>query len=450
MEYKVIGKRIKRYDGMAHVTGETRYVDDIYVPGTLVVKALRSPVHKGKLQSIDVSEAEKMPGVAGVITNEDVPNPFQDQPVLAVNIRYKGEPIAAVAAVDEETALAALAKIKVKIEEQVPVFDPIEAMKPDAPKVRPEGNFYMFGKYPFRKVVFGDVEAGFKEADHIIEGEYFHPMHEQVPMETWVCLAVPEPDGRLTVYTQSQGIHLSLGWLESVLHAEPGSPKTAKWADRTRRRGITGFSDIKLIGGFCGGAFGGKMDVQADHLPCILALKTGRPCKWRWTREEENLYSTRRGPWIIKIKDGVKKDGRIVARQIKAIRDAGAYTSFNAYAVDKYSFLATGPYFIPNVYVEAYCVFTNKVYHHAMRGFGITHSAFSTEVQMNKIAAELGIDPWEIRFINAYHNGDRSPTRRVLDSVYLIETMQELARKAGVTLPDKLMKMTSAERGQAQ
>lgn len=446
MAFKVIGKREKRYDGLAHVTGETRYVDDIFVPGILMTKVLRSPVAKGQVRNIDISGAEHLPGVVGVITNEDVPNMHQDQPVLASSIRYKGEPIAAVAAVDEDTALEAISKIKVDIEEEEAVFDPLEAMKAGAPKVRPEGNLYMYGKYPFRKVVFGNIEAGFKEADYIIEGEYFHPTLEHAPIEPWASLAVPEADGRLTVYTMSQSLHLTLGWLADVLHMEPDDIRFIKWAWRTRQRGSTSLSDLKYIGGIVGGAFGGKLDIQADHIPAILALKIGRPVKWRWTREEDLLYSIYRGAWHIKIKDGVKKDGHIVARQIRSVRDAGAYTTFNPYVVEKHCFLANGPYFIPNVYVEGYCVYTNKTPASAMRGFGMTPNNFAIEVQMNRIASQIDIDPWELRFINAYRNGDQTATRRVLDSVYLIETMQALAKKAGVKLPDKLMAMTSAER----
>lgn len=432
MTLKIVGHREKRYDGLAHVAGETQFVDDVFVPGTLTVKAFRSPVVKGNIRNINTSAAERLSGVAGVITHEDVPNNVfgLDQPVLAgKTVRYKGQPIAAVAAVDEDTALEALGQIKVEIDEEEPVFDPLEALKPGAPKVRPEGNCFMFGDKPFRRIVFGDIEAGFKEADYVIEGGYFHPAMAPAQLEPQVSLAVPEANGRLTIYTVSQRLYYHLGQLADILH-------------------IAGLSDIKYVGGTVGGTFGSKNDIHADHVTAILALKTGQPVKWRWTREEEMLYSTYRGTWHINIKDGIKKDGRIVARQIRSIRDAGAYTLLNAYVVDKHCFLASGPYFIPNIYIEGYCVYTNKSPASSMRGFGITPATFAVEVQMNKIASELGMDPWELRFVNAYRNGDRTATRRVLDSVYLIETMQALAKKAGVELPDKLMAMTSAERGE--
>jgi CO/xanthine dehydrogenase Mo-binding subunit len=457
MKLHVVGENKKRYDGLAHATGETKFVDDVIVPGTLTVKAFRSPVAKGKIRNIDTSVAEKLSGVEGIITHMDVPtNAYGlagDQPVLAATeIRYKGEPIAAVAAVDEKTALKAIELIKVEIDEEQPVFDPLEAMKPDAPKVRPEGNCFEIAGRPYRKVVFGDAEAGFKEADFIIEGQYRHPPMEHAALEPQCSLAVPEPTGRLTIYTVSQALYFHLGMLAGVLHMKEGDIKcacVAKWAPRTRStwRGSMGLSDVKLVGGTVGGGFGGKNDIHCDHVTAVLALKTGQPVKWRWTREEEMLYSTCRGAWNIKIKDGVKKDGRIVARQVTSIHDGGAYTTLSAYVVDKHCYLVCGPYHIPNIYVEGYCVYTNKPPASSMRGFGVTPATFAIEVQMNKIAAKLGMDPWEIRFINAYRNGDQLATRRKLDSVYLIETMQALAKKAGVSLPEKYMAMTSAERG---
>ena len=169
MDLKIVGERKTRYDGLAHVTGETRFVDDLRIPGTLMVKVLRSPVVKGTLRRIDTSDARSLPGVAAVITHEDVPNNafglVPDQPVLAQSIRFKGEPIAAVAAVDESTALRALDRIAVEIDDEEPVFDPLEAMKPGAPLVRPEGNCFLYDGRPFRKVVLGDIEAGFRDAD---------------------------------------------------------------------------------------------------------------------------------------------------------------------------------------------------------------------------------------------------------------------------------------------
>lgn len=427
----VVGQRVPRYDGLAHVTGETRFVDDVVVRGTLHVKALRSPVIKGQIKHLDTKKAESMPGVAGVITARDVPvNAFgmiPDQPVLAAEaVRFRGEPIAAVAAVDEDTALEAVARIRLEIEEQEYVLDPLEAMKPEAPKVRPEGNLYLFGERPYRQIVLGDIEAGFKEADVVVEGEYRHPSIEHAQLETQVSLVVPDARGGLTIHTVSQAHYFHLGMLCGILKMP--------------------MSKVRYVGGTVGGGFGSKNDIHADHVTALLALKTGRPVKWRWTREEELLYSTFRGAWHLHIKDGVKENGRLVARQIRSVRDSGAYTSLNSYVVDKHCYLASGPYFIENVYVQGYCVYTNKPPSSSMRGFGITPSTFATEVHLNKIAEAIGRDPWEVRFLNAYRVGEHTATGRVLDSVALVEVMQALARKAEVELPSRLMAMTSARR----
>ena len=449
MERRVVGQRKKRYDGLAHVTGKTRFVDDVCIPGTLTVKVLRSAAVKGRIRRMDISAAVSLPGVAGVITHKDVPhNAFglvPDQPVLAETIRYKGQPIAAVAAVDERTALKAIDRMRVEIDEEEPVFDPLEAMKPGAPKVRPEGNCYMYGEHPCRKVVFGDIEAGFRDADHVIEGTFRTRPVEHAPMETQVSLAVPEGQGRLTIYTVSQSLLFHHGLLASILKMDKGDLRLASLAEAAR---YGGQEDVQIAfrSGTVGGSFGAKNDIHADHVTALLALKTGRPVKWRWTREEETLYSTHRGAWHIRIRDGVKMDGRIVARQVTSIRDAGAYSALNTYVVDKHCFMVSGPYFIPNVHVEGYCVYTNKTPSSSMRGFGVFPATFACEMQMNKIASHLKIDPWELRFINAYRNGDRTPTRRVLDSVYLIETMQACAEKAGLKLPERLAAMTSETR----
>ena len=453
METKVVGQRVKRYDGMAHVTGETRFVDDVIVPGALKIKVLRSPVIKGKVRHLDTSAAERIPGVAGVITAADVPcNAYgiiPDQPVLAEMIRYRGEPIAAVAAVDEDTAMEAIDAMKLDVEEEPYVLDPVEAMKSDAPKVRPEGNTFMFGERNFRQIKLGDVKEGFGKADLIVENAYRHPSLEHAQLEPMASLAVPNASGKLTIYTVSQALYFHLGMLCGILQMDPEKVQCKQWAARTGSswRHNAGYSDINYVGGTVGGGFGAKNDIHADHVTALLALKTGRPCKWRWTREEDLLYSTFRGAWRMNIKDGITKDGRIVAREIRSIRDAGAYSSLNPYVVDKHSYLAAGPYFIENVYVQGYCVYTNKPPASSMRGFGITPATFATEVQMDRIAAELGMDPWEIRFVNAFRKGEHTATRRVVNSVALVEVMQKLAEKAGVDLSDKLKAMTSAERG---
>lgn len=429
--FKVIGKRIRRFDGMGHVTGRTIYVDDIKLPGMFMIKVLRSPVPKAKILNLDVSPAKKTIGVAGVLTYKDVPyNRFglvPDQPVLAEDeVRYKGQPIAAVAAVDEDTAMEAIDKIKLDLEEQTPVFDPIEAMKPDAPKVRPEGNLYMFDGYPCRKVRLGNVEEGFEKADYIIEGRYTNSTNEHAPLETQCSVAAVDSSDRLVIYTVSQDLYFHLGQLAPVLKMP--------------------LSKIRYIGGTVGGGFGAKNDIHADHITALMALKIKKPVKWRWTREEEMLYSTCRGAWIFEFKDGVTKDGRIIARKIKTIHDCGAYSALGPYVVEKNALLVSGPFAIPNIWIDGYCVYTNKTPASSMRGFGIINGSSAEQVQMEKIAKKLGMDSWEIRFKNAWREGDSTATRQKLKSVSLIETMQECAKLAGIELSEELKAMSSKER----
>ncbi len=452
MELKVVGKEMRRYEGLSHVTGAVRYVDDVFVPGTLVVKALRSPVDKGNIIRLDTTKAEKLPGVVGIVTAADVPcNSYGfltlDQPVMAeTDVRYKGEPIAAVAAQNVDAAIEAVELIDLEIEEQTPVFDVFEAMKPDSPKVRPDGNILKIDGRDCRRIIFGDIEKGFAEADEVVESEYLFPSQEHAALETQVSLAVPESDGRLTIYTVTQGLYFLLRQLNRILGQ--GNDVSDRWSGRFQYsyRGKLGFCDLKYVGGTVGGGFGGKTDHHADPITALLALKTGKPCKWRWTREEEMLYSTRHCPWLMYFKDGVKKDGRIVARYARSIHDAGAHTGLSSYVVDKHCYYLIGPYHIPNVLVEGYVVYTNRTPTGAIRGFGLTPGTFATEVQINKVAERIGMDPWEIRFINSVRNGDHLATRRELDSVYLIETMQALAKWAGVTLPDHCARATSEPR----
>ena len=227
-----------------------------------------------------------------------------------------------------------------------------------------------------------------------------------------------------------------------------GDDVSHRWSERMQYsfRGHLGFCDIKYVGGNVGGAFGGKTELHADGIAALLALKTGRPCKWRWTREEEMLYSARHSPWRMTFKDGVTKDGRIVARKVFSVHDAGAYTGLSSYVVDKHAFYVAGPYYLPNVEVKCSVVYTNRVPTGAIRGFGVTPGTYACEIQMNMIAERLGMDPWELRFINAMRNGDQLATRTKLESVYLVETMKKLAEVVNHPLDEKYAALTSAPR----
>jgi CO/xanthine dehydrogenase Mo-binding subunit len=426
-----VGKPIPRYDGIGHVTGRTIFVDDITVPGMLYIKVLRSPVHKGVIRNLDISRAENLPGVAGIVTARDIPGQNSvwapDQPVLVdKNIRYMGERIAAVAAVDEDTAMEAVEQIKLDIEEQTPVFDPIEAMKPGAPKVRPEGNLWQFNSGDRRVLQKGDVEKGFQEADEIVEQRIFQKSNNHAAMEPHVSVAYIDENGRLKIHTVSQAYHFHLSQLCAIFNLP--------------------ISKVCMVGGTVGGGFGGKNEIQCDHITGLMALKIRRPVKYRMTRKEVMLYSTKRGAFIFDYKCGVKKNGLFAACKVTGIHDMGAYNTLGDYAVQKQCLYLTGPYNCPNVRYDGFGVFTNKPVSSSMRGFAIINVTHASEIMMNLMAEAIGMDPWEIRFINAWREGDTGPTMWRVTAAGLIETMKKAAEMAGIALPDRLKAMSSGGR----
>jgi CO/xanthine dehydrogenase Mo-binding subunit len=429
-ETNYVGQRLPRYDGMQHATGTTRYVGDIKLPGMLYVKAWRSPVPSAKIVKIDVSRARKMPGVVAVVTGAEVPvNVFGgEQPVLAdKEIRYIGQEVVAIAAESEDQAREAVSKVRVELEQRTPILDPLPAMQPGSPKVRPEGNLMMFGDQDHMRIRKGDVDAAFAKADIIVESYFRTAAQEHSPIETQASIAYTDSMGRTHVYTCTQAVFFNHGTIAAIL----GKPQSA----------------VHMIGGIVGGGFGSKNDPHADHICAVVSLYTGgRPVKWVWTREEEFVASTHRGATHLWFKDGVMKDGRIIARKIKSVRDGGAYPSTNDYVVRKAAYGVAGPYNIPNVWVDAYAVFTNKRPTSSMRGFGLYQASFAWDVQIERIAEKIGLDSWRLRFLNAIHNGDTSATRAVQYNCGLIEVMQAAAQRAGIRLDDDLLKMSSKAR----
>jgi len=429
-ETQYVGKRLPRYDGMQHATGKTRYVGDIQLPGMLHVQAWRSPVSSAVIKSIDVSRARRLPGVVAVITGAEVPvNVYGgEQPVLAdKEIRYLGQEVAAVAAEDLETAREAVRRIKVELEEREPVLDPLKAMEPGARKMRPEGNLLLFGDKDHVQIRKGDVESALAKADHIVESYFRTAAQEHSPIETQASIATTDAMGRTHIHTVTQAVFFNQGTIAAIL----GRPQAA----------------VHMIGGILGGGFGSKNDPHADPICAVLSLHThGRPVKWVWTREEEFVASTHRAATHMWFKDGVMKDGRIIARKIKSVRDGGAYPSTNDYVSRKHAYGVAGPYNIPNVWIDAYAVFTNKRPTSSMRGFGLFQASFAWDVQIERIAEAVGINSWRLRFLNAVHDGDTSATGAAQHNCGLIEVMQTAARRAGIRLDDDLLKMSSGKR----
>jgi CO/xanthine dehydrogenase Mo-binding subunit len=438
MMTSIVGQSVPKTDGLGQVTGSALYIDDIKYPGMHYIKMLHSPVHRGLIRNLDVSAAENVPGVLGTITAKDVPGQdgygfFMDQQVFASEfVCYRGERIAGVVAVDEDAALEGVSKIKVDIEEQEPVFDMFEAMKPESPLVRPNLETNLWDKFgdgtqTIYRLRAGDVEAGFAEADEIVETEIYEATHDHAQLEPHISIAFLDDAGRLAIHTDSQAFYLHL-----VLCLCPvlGLPT----------------SKIRYIGGRIGGGFGGRNDVHTDHITGIAALKFKVPVKWRLTRREDLATTMKRGPYIFKVKDGVKKDGRIVARYVKCWHDCGAWAGMGPYAVGKIAQFGMGPYSVPNLWYDGWSIFTNKPPATSMRGFATTNGCSAIELAMDRAAEAIGMSPWEIRLINAWRMGERGGTQYEVPSPGTVETLLKAAELAGVDLPDHLKAMTSERR----
>lgn len=438
-ELNVVGQSVDRSDGIGHATGRTVFTADHLFPGTLHLKMVRSPLHHARIKGVDLSEAMRVPGVVRALTAKDVPHnrytilgligvePEEEFVLAEDRVRFKGEAIVAIVAETEAAALEAVARTRLDLEELPAVFDVEEALKPGAPIVTHWGNnTFMYEGHNCRRVRLGDVEAAFAQADHIVEGVYNTSPIEHAPIETTGCIAVPEANGRYTVYTNTQALYFSLDNTSIILQV-PGNR-------------------LHFVGGTVGGGFGGKVDVIVEPIATLAAMLTNRPVRFWYSRSEEMQVSSTRSAWRIYLKDGITKDGRIIARKVTSYADCGAYSRQTPYALTKHAANAAGPYAIPNVSIDAYCVYTNRQPSSAMRGFGITMASFALEVQMDKIAERVGVDPWTIRFINAYRNGDLKPHRKLAEDATLIETMQAAARLVGHDLPEAFKAMTSAPR----
>jgi carbon-monoxide dehydrogenase large subunit len=389
-----IGISLPRLDGRDKVTGQAVYGTDVKSPGMLFAKALRSPYPHARILNIDTSKAEALTGVKAVITGKSFPfRPFgaavRDTYFIAVDkVRFLGEPVAALAALDEDVAEEALGLIQVDYQELPAVFNPVEAMKPDAPLVHEELGSY--GQAPYNKAIAGtnicnhfrlrkgDVNQGFAKSDLIMEETYTIHKLQHCPMETHASMAQVAPDGRLTVWSNTQTPHV----IRLELAAAFGMP----------------LNGIRVIATYVGGGFGAK-------------------------REEEFLATVTRHPCQVTVKTGVNKDGTLVAREMVAIWDTGAYSQRGERVSRKAGYSAPGPYKMANIAVDSYCVYTNNVSAGAFRGFGDSQMTWAVEQHTDSIAERLGIDPIEFRLKDLYEEGTVSASGQVLKSVGLKDTI---------------------------
>ena len=413
--YSVVGKSVPQLDNVAKATGRAKYTADLKIFGMLFAKVLRSPLPHARILNIDTSKAERLPGVKAVICHKNVPrvvyNSYFREPIdeerlpadeyiFDTKVRYIGDKVAAVAATDLDIAEEALGLIQVEYEELPFVIDPIEAMKPDAPRIHEVENNLV------REVGWdiGNVEEGFNEADYIFENSYRTQMQQHVPLEPHSYIADVDSNGKLHIISATQGTFNVRVLLGKILNMP--------------------LHKIRVTRPFIGGGFGGKNDLFDEILCALLAMKVKRPVRLINTRKEEFTSSRVRHCHNMELKYGVKKDGTFVARQMKAVLNTGAYSAGGTKVT-----LTTGHRWImlyrtPNVRYEGKCVYCNTPVAAAMRGFGTPQQSFATESMIDEIAEKLGIDPIEIRLKNHRRLGEVDPICKItLGSVGIPECL---------------------------
>ncbi|HEY0441146.1 MAG TPA: molybdopterin cofactor-binding domain-containing protein [Xanthobacteraceae bacterium] len=412
---RYIGANVRRIDAPSKVSGALKYAGDMVMPGMLHMQVLRSPHPHARIASLDTSEAEAMEGVEGVVTCDDVPGEdgfgvfVHDQPVMARGkVRYVGEAIAAVAAEDAMTARRALDKIKIEYEPLPTVFDPEEATRPGAPVLHDYAPDNVTKHIPIRK---GDVEAGFAASDLVIEETYSTQQIEHAYLEPEAGLCHVDHDGVVTVISPSQNITHHRHMLARVL-ALP-------------------INKVRFIMSPVGGGFGGKEDMIYQGMLALMAIKTRRPVRLVFTREESIASTAKRHPSRSTLRMGFTRDGKILAYSLRMLCDGGAYGLSTEGVMRKAAILAAGPYAIPNVRVDTIGVYTNNTPSGAFRSFGALQAQFATESTLDIAAERLGLDPFEIRRINAMRDGAVTHTKQSLKSVSYLRVLEAAAKASG-------------------
>ena len=399
-EMVYVGKGAGRVDSIDKVLGKPIYTMDIVPENALYLKVVRSKVAHALLKRVDLTATRNYPGVAAVVTAQDIPGINEsaallpDKPLFATTkVRFAGEPIAAVASYDPSIAEEAVDLAKIDYEPLPSIFSPVEALKPDAPRLHDNGNVAKHVK--LRK---GNVEEGFRQADFIVEGTYKTPFQEPVPLEPETGFVIPEPDGSVTC----------VGSMQSPFHVQTGIAKLLSLRPE----------QVRVIQAATGGAFGPKSDempVDVLGMAALVAIKTRKPAALAYTREESMIGHTKRHPFVITLKAGVKRSGKLTAWEAKLVADTGAYASLGPLVVTRACFHATGPYIIPNVKTDSYCVYTNNTMTGSFRGFGGPQAHFAAESHMDEIAKKLSMDPVDLRLLNILRPGALMATSQVVD-----------------------------------
>jgi CO/xanthine dehydrogenase Mo-binding subunit len=416
---------VRRQDAVPKVKGEFAYSSDLHAAGMLWGQTVRSPHAHARIVGVDVSEALAMPGVHAVVTHEDVPGDktygleFRDQPVLAIDrVRYFGEPVVVVAAEEPEQARRAAAAVRVEYEPLEPVTDPERAteMEPLHPGRPTMGHGYRDDPRPnvVRSLVIrrGDPDA---EGDVTVSGFYEIGQQDQAFLGPESGIAIPDGEGGVDIHVATQWLHVDRDQVAPCLGLEPEQVR------------------IHLAG--VGGAFGGREDLSMQIHAAMLALRTSRPVKMVYSREESFVGHVHRHPARIWAEHRATRSGKLVSVRMRIVIDGGAYASSSTAVISNACAFAAGPYAVDNLLVEGLAVYTNNPPCGAMRGFGAVQTCFAAEAQMDKLAAALEIDPIELRLLNALEPGDALPTGQVLTGS--LPTKEVIRRTAELPVPEQ-------------
>jgi xanthine dehydrogenase D subunit len=417
-----VGESVRRPDGAAKVRGEFEYSSDLHVDGMLWGATVRSPHPHARILSIDSSEARAMPGVQAILTHEDVPGQkvygleIHDQPVLAFeHVRYWGEAVALVAADHPEQARRAAEKVRVEYQVLAPVTEAEQALSPDAPRLHPDGNVTRHVK-----IRHGDPNA---RADVVVTGEYEIGMQDQAPLGPESGLAIPDGEGGVDLHIATQWLHVDQEQLAKVLGLPP--------------------EKVRLTMAGIGGAFGAREDLSMQAHACLLALNTFRPVKMSYSRPESFVGHVHRHPGRLTYEHGANRDGKLVYVKARILLDGGAYASSSTAVIANASCFAVGPYNCPNATIDGIVVYTNNPPCGAMRGFGSVQNCYAHEAQMDKLATALGIDPVELRILNAMETGSRMITGQVVEGPAPVAEL--LRRVRAMPIPSNSLSRRSGE-----
>ncbi|OGA41394.1 MAG: aldehyde oxidase [Betaproteobacteria bacterium RIFCSPLOWO2_12_FULL_68_19] len=414
---KVLGKPRRRVDGRSKVTGQTRFADDVVLPRMLHMKLLRSPHPHALIENIETERAKNHPGVHLVLTGKDFPVTFgilpvtQDEyPLAPQHVRYVGDPVAAVVAKDEQTATQALDLIEVKYRILDTISSPEEALAKPEPRIHAyseRGNIHRLQAFEF-----GDVEASLKEADHVFEDLFFYEGNTHLPIEQHASVAALDGEGKLTLWSSTQVPHYVHKALARVLQLSP-----------TR---------IRVIATPNGGGFGGKCDVcNHEMVAAKAAVLLGRPVKICLNREEVFYMHRGRHPVLMKFRTGVTRDGKLTAMHVQTLADGGGYGSYGAASTFYTGALQTVTYELPRYKFDAARVFTNKPPCGPKRGHGTPQPRFGQEVQLDKIAEKLGIDPADFRLKNILKANSLTANWLKVGSIGLAECIGQVVSRSG-------------------